>query len=176
VWALGTVADGWTRRWAEEELANVLADVRRGDLEAVSAAEHRQGTRGGADVPQVRIRVARAGSARVRGRDGRGLHLGPDPSPAALLRESQAVPRSRIRRSSATGLQGPRARIGLVKRPLTNVTINKTLTRLGQILDVALRYELIDNNPVKTMVQKLKESEPRRARLSGEQIQVLLRA
>lgn len=27
---LGTVAEGWTRRRAEEELANVLADVRRG--------------------------------------------------------------------------------------------------------------------------------------------------
>ncbi len=28
----------------------------------------------------------------------------------------------------------------LVDRPLSNRTINKTLTRLGQILDVALRY------------------------------------
>ena len=65
---------------------------------------------------------------------------------------------------------------GLVDRPLSNRTINKTLTRLGQILDVAVRYDLIDHNPVKTKVEKLKEAEPRRARLSGEQVQVLLQA
>jgi integrase len=41
---------------------------------------------------------------------------------------------------------------------------------------VAVRYELIDHNPVKTKVEKLKEAEPRRARLSGEQVQVLLQA
>ncbi len=66
--------------------------------------------------------------------------------------------------------------LALVDRPLSNRTINKTLIRLGQILDAALRYELIDDNPVKTRVEKLKEPEPRRARLSGEQVQVLLRA
>ncbi len=65
---------------------------------------------------------------------------------------------------------------GLVERPLSNRTINKTLTRLGQILDAAVRYELIEHNPVKTKVEKLKEAEPKRARLTGEQVQVLLRA
>lgn len=34
----------------------------------------------------------------------------------------------------------------LVERPLSNRTINKTLTRLGQILDAAVRYELIEHN------------------------------
>src|SRR5918995_913334 len=107
---LGSVAEGWTRWRAEEELANVLADVRRGIWKPPKALK-------------------------VRGRE-----------------------------------------LGLVKRPLSNVTINKTLTRLGQILDVAVRYELIDNNPVKMRVEKLKEDEPRRARLTGGQVQVLLRA
>jgi integrase len=65
---------------------------------------------------------------------------------------------------------------GLVERPLSNRTINKTLTRLGQILDAAVRYELVEHNPVKTKVEKLKEAEPKRVRLSGEQVQVLLRA
>jgi integrase len=63
---------------------------------------------------------------------------------------------------------------GTVERPLSNRTINKTLTRLGQILDAALRYELIANNPVKTKVEKLKEAEPKRVRLTGPQVQVLL--
>jgi integrase len=62
-----------------------------------------------------------------------------------------------------------------VKRPLSNRTINKTLTRLGQILDAAVRYELIEHNPVKVRVEKLREAEPKRARLTGEQVQILLR-
>jgi integrase len=66
--------------------------------------------------------------------------------------------------------------LALVDRPLSNRTINKTLTRLGQILDVAVRYELVDHNQVKAKVTKLREAEPRRARLSGEQVQALLRA
>jgi len=62
----------------------------------------------------------------------------------------------------------------LVDRPLSNRTINKTLTRLGQILDVALRYELIEHNPVKSRGERLKEAEPKRARLSGTQVQALI--
>ena len=54
--------------------------------------------------------------------------------------------------------------------------MQKSQTRLGQILDAAVRYDLLDHNPVKAKVEKLKEAEPRRARLSGEQVQVLLRA
>ena len=65
---------------------------------------------------------------------------------------------------------------GEVERPLSNRTINKTLTRLGQILDAAVRYDLIDHNPVKAKVVKLKEAEPTRTRLTGEQVQILLRA
>lgn len=36
---LGTTAAGWTRRKAEEELANVLADVRRGIWQPAKARE-----------------------------------------------------------------------------------------------------------------------------------------
>ncbi len=51
----------------------------------------------------------------------------------------------------------------LVERPLSNRTINKTLTRLGQILDAAVRYDLLPFNPVKGRVEKLKETAPKRA-------------
>jgi hypothetical protein len=65
---------------------------------------------------------------------------------------------------------------GAVERPLSNRTINKTLTRLGQILDAAVRYDLIEHNQVKGKVEKLKEAKPKRARLTGEQVQMLLQA
>jgi hypothetical protein len=42
---------------------------------------------------------------------------------------------------------------------------------LGQILDAAVHYDLIEHNPVKTKVTKLKEAKPKRARLTGEQVQ-----
>jgi len=60
-------------------------------------------------------------------------------------------------------------------RPLSNRTINKTLTRLGQILDAAVRYDLLPFNPVKGRVEKLKETEPKRTRLSAGQVQALLK-
>jgi integrase len=63
---------------------------------------------------------------------------------------------------------------GTIERPLSNRTINKTLTRLGQILDVAVRYELILHNPIKGRVTKLKERPPSRARMQGHQVQALL--
>jgi hypothetical protein len=65
---------------------------------------------------------------------------------------------------------------GEIKRPLSNRPINKTLTRLGPILDAAVRYDRLDHNPVKAKVEKLTEAEPRLARLAREQVQVLLRA
>ena len=39
-----------------------------------------------------------------------------------------------------------------------------------------MRYELVAFNPVKTHVRKLREEEPRRTRMTGEQVQALLRA
>ena len=59
---LGTHAEGWTRVRAEEELQNVLADVRRG-LWQPPRADRRW--RGRADVPRVRLRLVR-GDQRTR--------------------------------------------------------------------------------------------------------------
>ena len=51
---LGTKAEGWTQARAEEELQNVLADVRRG-LWQPSSADSR-GTPTRTDLPRVRLR------------------------------------------------------------------------------------------------------------------------
>ena len=56
-------------------------------------------------------------------------------------------------------------------------SINKTLTRLAQILEVAVEYELIDRNPAKGRRRRLKASKPRPVHLdSTEQIEALLKA
>ena len=45
-------------------------------------------------------------------------------------------------------------------RPLGAVSINKTITRLGQILEVALEYGLIDRNTARGKRRRLKVSKP----------------
>jgi integrase len=62
--------------------------------------------------------------------------------------------------------------------PLLSATsINKTLTRLAQVLEVAVEYELIDRNPAKGRRRRVKAARPRPVHLdSAEQMQALLDA
>ncbi|MHB8659871.1 MAG: tyrosine-type recombinase/integrase, partial [Solirubrobacteraceae bacterium] len=43
---------------------------------------------------------------------------------------------------------------------LSPTSINKTITRLAQILEVAVEYELIDRNPAKGRRRRVKASRP----------------
>ncbi|HEY5342883.1 MAG TPA: hypothetical protein VIJ66_04405 [Solirubrobacteraceae bacterium] len=62
-------------------------------------------------------------------------------------------------------------------RALSAVSINKTITRLGQILEVALEYELIDRNPARGKRRGLKTTKPTPVWLdSAEHIEALLDA
>ena len=100
-------------------------------------------SRSRSDLPRVRFGVAGSAAPRICAADRRGLRAGPHPPPASVLRQAQAVGDHCPGGRPLQGAEGPRARAGLVERPLSNRTINKTLTRLGQILDVAVRYELM---------------------------------
>jgi integrase len=65
------------------------------------------------------------------------------------------------------------------ERPLSAVSINKTITRLGQVLEVAVERELIVRNPAKIggKRRRLKAARPARAYLDrAEQITALLDA
>jgi integrase len=61
-----------------------------------------------------------------------------------------------------------------VKRPLSNNSINKTIKRLAQILDVAVEYGHIAANPGSGRRRRLKADSPRRVRLEAEQVATLL--
>jgi integrase len=170
---LGHAADGWTYEKAEEELANVLADVRRGIWKPPTAKK--------VAAPEEEPTFHQFASEWIESRKGEfGTRTIEDYELAlthhllpffAEHRLSEITAREVDRYKAAKVRERDQ---GLVPRPLSNRTINKTLTRLGQILDVAVRYDLIAANPVKTKVEKLKEEEPKRLRLSGEQVQVLL--
>ncbi len=65
------------------------------------------------------------------------------------------------------------------RRPLSNTSINAMITLLGQILQLALDYELIDRNPVRVggrSARFLKRSRPNRTFLEVDEYQALLDA
>jgi integrase len=173
---LGGAAKGWSRGRAEEELANVLADVRRGIWQpadpAPTAAEP-AAERTFHDFASEWLETRRDEFA-PRTVEDYELSLTNHLLPFFKDHKLAEITAQEVDRYKAAKVR-ERER-NEIERPLSNRTINKTLTRLGQILDVAVRYELIDHNPVKGKVEKLKEAKPKRARLSGGQVQVLLRA
>ena len=61
-----------------------------------------------------------------------------------------------------------------VKRPLSNDSINKTIKRLAQVFDVAVEYGYLPSNPASSRRRRLKPDPPRRARLEAEQVAALL--
>lgn len=172
---LGSAADGWTQRKAGEELANVMADVRRG----IWRPESKPDVGGPTQEPTFHEFASEWLDARrheFAARTAEDYELALSHHLLPFFKDHRL---SEITAQEADRYKAAKVRERekeLVERPLSNRTINKTLTRLGQILDAAVRYELIEHNPVKTKVEKLKEAEPKRARLTGEQVQSLLRA
>ena len=183
---LGGQADGWTRDRAEAELQNVMADVRRGlwspPTRVVEVSVHTEPTfhefaSEWFDAKRPEWRDSTAETYLWHLRD----HVLPyfrhhrlsDITIAEVDRFKQykLAERERIAKAHAKG----ETRL----RPLSNETINKLLTRLGQILDVAEERELIARNPmrVNTRNRKLKVNRPARSYLdSARQIGALLEA
>lgn len=173
--SLGAAEQGWTRRKAEDELANVLADVRRGIWKPARPAVDTD------EMPAPTFHefasewlATRRHEFAPRTVEDYALALSHHLLPFFKDHRLSEITAQEVDRYKAAKVrEREEEQIG---RPLSNRTINKTLTRLGQILDAAVRYELLDYNPVKTKVERLKEAEPKRTRLTGEQVQALLRA
>jgi integrase len=172
---LGTAEQGWTKRKAEDDLSNVLADVRRGIWKPSRSDDDL------ADPTTPTFHefasewlATRRHEFAARTVEDYELALTHHLLPFFKDHRLTEITAQEVDRYKAAKVREREQE--LVERPLSNRTINKTLTRLGQILDTAVRYDLIDYNPVKTKVEKLKEAEPKRTRLTGEQVQALLRA
>jgi integrase-like protein len=172
---LGSREEGWTRKRAETELQNILADVRRGSWKPPKV-EPVATPRPDPTFHEFASEwlASRRDELAARTVEDYTLALTHHLLPFFAEYRLAAITAREVDRYKASKLRA-REQL-LVQRPLSNRTINKHLIRLGQILDAAVRYELLECNPVKTRVKKLKEAEPRRARMTGEQVQVLLRA
>jgi len=145
---LGARADGWTRARADVELQNVLADVRRGIWKPAVAEPIIAAPRDPAFHEFASEWLfARRNELAPRTVEDYPLALGHHLLPFfAQHRLSQITAREVDRYKAAKLRERERAS---VERPLSNRTINKTLIRLGQILDAAVRYELLEHNPVR---------------------------
>lgn len=173
--SLGYSWKGCTRRQAETELQNILADIRRGTWQPPQPQP--VSTPAQPDDPTFHEFASQWLDSRrheLAARTIEDYELGLTHHLLPFFKDhhlSQITAREIDRYKTAKVREREQ---GNVERPLSNRTINKTLIRLGQILDVAVRYDLIAHNPVKSKVTKLKEQTPTRARLHGEQVQVLL--
>jgi integrase len=203
---LGGAWESWTRARAEEELANVLADVRRGIWQPAAPAD----AAGIESAPEATFhqfasawfdRVSRELRPRTRIDYEWQLthHLLPFFARHRLseitVEEVDRYRNSKVREAEDIAAAINQARDGRAEAPTVEVTdrqgntyirqlkplsatsINKTITRLGQILEDAVEYGSLDRNPARGKRRRLKASKPRPVWLDrAEHIEALLAA
>ena len=166
---LGSSVDGWTEAKAEAELANVLADVRRGIWKPEVAET--------APAAPIDLSFHEFASEWLEGRrhEGLGARTVEDYTWALslhLLPFFKAHRLSEITIQEVDRYKQAKAREGV----LSANSVNKTITRLSQILAVAVEYELLPANPAAGKRRRLKGTRPRRAFVEPEQLMALLDA
>jgi integrase len=167
---LGTRTEGWTRPKAEQELSNVLADVRRGIWRPPSPAD---AFPSGADVSFHEFASDWLHALRDEGLAASTL------ADYSWQLSNHLLPFfAEHRLPEITIAEVDRYRQHKVREEGLNPTsINKTITRLGQILEVAVERELIARNPARGRRRRLKQRKPVRTWLDrAEQIEALLEA
>jgi integrase len=167
---LGTVEEGWSRTRAEEELANVLADVRRG----IWRADVRQEAAEPAPEPSFH----EFASEWLAGLRSEGLSENTLKDYAWQLSNHLLPFFARHRLSEISIAEVDRYRQEKVREgEISATSINKTITRLAQILEIAVERELIERNSARGKRRRLKERRPERTWLDrAEQIAALLGA
>ncbi len=166
---LGTAEAGWTQARAETELENVLADVRRGIWRAPSAVSTAQAPR---DPTFHEFSLEWFYAHRGEWRPGTQTDY-------QWQLSSHLLPFfHRHRLSEITIAEVDRYRNEKVRERMINATsINKTITRLAQILEIAVEYGMIASNLAKGRRRRLKASSPPPIWLdSADQIESLLNA
>jgi integrase len=167
---LGTAEEGWTRRKAEQELANVLADVRRGIWRPPEPER---------ELPAPRPEPSFHGFA-SEWFDAHHRELRPTTQADYRWRlENHLLPFfARHRLFEITVEEVDRYRHAKVREGgLSAESINKTLGLLAQILEVAVEYGHLERNPASGRRRRLRVARPQPIYLdTAEQIIALLDA
>jgi integrase len=161
-------ADAQTRAEAETELANVLADVRRGIWRPPEREPIVEGPRAEPTFHEFASEWLAA-----REQEGLGERTIEDYRWALthhLLPFFKTYRLNEITVREVDRYKTHKAGEGV----LSANTANKTLVRLSQILSVAVEYELIPANPAAGKRRRLKSSRPDRASVEPEQLMSLL--
>ncbi len=167
---LGTAQDGWTRQKAELELQNILADVRRGIWRPPepSPAPTLSGN------PTFHVFASQWFESRRHELRPRTLEDYRWSLIHHLLPFFHAHHLDQI-----TVAEVDRYRTAQLRDGTLNATsINETITRLAQILDVAIEYhpDLMRGNPARGRRRRVKSVAPQRGFLEADQLAALLQA
>jgi integrase len=192
---LGLETEGWDRRRAEEELANVMADVRRGIWTPPTRRARRGGAATAADAMPTFDSFARSLMAARKGEMSEANRAYKENALAHVLPyfgdwplheiDIQAVDAfrghmvevSEARRRARDSGEPMRNDWGQALRPLSPATINKTIDTLQWVLSVAVEYRYISENPAAGRRRRLRAKRPAPVHLdSVEQIATLLEA
>ena len=167
---LGTKAEGWSHTRANEELQNVLADVRRGLWRPPVA-------RFEATLEEDRT-FHEFASEWFEAMRNEGLARNTLLDYEWQLTHHLLPFFARHSLSEITIAEVDRYRQLKVREGrLSATSINKTIARLAQILDVAVERELIDRNPARGKRRRLKQRKPVRTTLDrADQIEALISA
>lgn len=164
---LGTDADGWTRPKADVELQNVLADVRRGVWRPPAPPASL--------TPAVEPGFHAFASEWLEGKrlEGLGARTLVDYEWALSYHLLPFFKEHRL--AEITVREVDRYKLAKAREGVLSAgTINKTITRLAQILEQAVEYDLIVANPARGRRRRLKADRPRRAFVLPEQLPALL--
>lgn len=169
---LGYSWDGYTRRRADTELQNILADIRRGTWQPPQPAP----------APAKDPTFHEFASQWFDARRHEVAPRSADDYQWALTRHLLPFFKDH-RLSQITIAEVDRYRTGKVRererkqgRALSNSSINETLNLLAQVLETAVEYEHIQFNPARGRRRRLKVSQPVRTWLEPEQVKPLLDA
>jgi integrase len=169
--------DATTEQEAEVALAHLMADVQRGLWTPPEDQEPEPERR---VIPTFYGFASEwlAGQRTEGGRDGRGLSRRGDVDLCWRLNKHLLPFFARLRLDEITveGVDRYR-REKVAEGVLSPGSVNKMLTTLGSILEVAVEYDLITRNPAKGKRRRLRVSRPRRSYLDrAEHIDALLEA
>ncbi len=164
---LGSSTEGWNRARAEEELANRLADVRRGMWRAPTP------TPDPAEEPTLHEFATDWFRARqLRGLRPRTLEHDRWSLTQHLLPYFHAHRLSEITPKALDGYLAAKVR----EDKLSNRSINATLQTLAAVLDVGIEYGHLTENPARSRRRRLPVEKPDRAFLEPPQVESLLKA
>jgi integrase len=185
--SLGRPEEGWNRQRAEDELAVVMRDVRRGvwvPPSAPAAPEVVEDPTFKEFAEEWFAEASQEWRPRTQKTCRWGLgHLygffGDHTLSQITVKEVDRYRRHKLRERAAIEREREEhlaMSTGELRRPLSNATINRTIGLLARILEVAVEYRHIESNPAKGRKRRLKAHKPTRSRLQREQIKALLDA